>query len=198
MGGWSTSLTWAAQTGTPFSISPNISTAAGGGARATIVRDPYAGGGSPDPSNPGVTCPGQVHNKTNWFNPCALANPLPGETISDATHPVGSVNTDGVPVLFEGPVRDTATAIRLLGGLQDTLYGPGYNRLNMSLFKTFPVWREQSLQFRADAFNLLNHPTLGSPTNSLNNNAGQITGPQFFQNNTPDARFFQLSLKYVF
>ena len=198
IGGWSTSLTWAAQTGTPFSISPNISTAAGGGARATIVRDPYAGGGKPDLSNPGVTCPAQVHNKTNWFNPCALANPLPGETISDSTHPVGSVNSDGVPVLFEGPVRDTATAIRLLGGLQDTLYGPGYNRVNMSLFKTFPVWREQDLQFRADAFNLLNHPTLGGPANSLNNNAGQITGPQFFQNNTPDARFFQLSLKYAF
>ena len=198
IGRWSTSLTWVAQTGTPFSISPNISTAAGGGARATIVRDPYAGGGSPDPSNTGVTCPAQVHNKSNWFNPCALANPLPGETISDATHPVGSVNSDGVPVLFEGPVRDTATAIRLLGGLQDTLYGPGYNRLNMSIFKTFPVWREQNLQFRADAFNLLNHPTLGAPTNSLNNNAGQITGPQFFQNNTPDSRFFQLSLKYAF
>jgi hypothetical protein len=95
-------------------------------------------------------------------------------------------------------VRDTATAIRLLGGLQDTLYGPGYYRVNMSLFKTFPVWREQNLQFRADAFNLLNHPTLGSPTNSLGSNGGQITGPQFFQNNTPDARFFQLSLKYAF
>ena len=198
IGGWSTSLTWAAQTGTPFSISPNISTAAGGGARAYIVRAPYAGGGTPDPTNPDVSCPAQVHNKTNWFNPCSLANPLPGETISDATHPVGSVNSDGVPVLFQGPVRDTATAIRLLGGLQDTLYGPGYNRVNMSLFKTFSVWREENLQFRADAFNLLNHPTLGTPTNSLNNNAGQITGPQFFQNNTPDARFFQLSLKYVF
>ena len=198
IGGWSSSLTWVAQTGTPFSISPNISTAAGGGARAYIVRNPYAGGGSPDPSNPGITCPAQVHNKTNWFNPCALANPLPGETISDATHPVGSINPDGVPILFEGPVRDTATAIRLLGGLQDTLYGPGYNRVNMSLFKTFPVWRDQNLQFRADAFNLLNHPTLGAPTNSLNNNAGQITGSQFFQNNTPDSRFFQLSLKYAF
>jgi hypothetical protein len=32
----------------------------------------------------------------------------------------------------------------------------------------------------------------------LNNNAGQITGPKFFQNNAPDARFFQLSLKYAF
>jgi hypothetical protein len=198
IGNWATSLTWVAQTGTPYSISPNISTAAGGGARAYIVGNPNAGGGTPNSTNPGITCPAKVHTKANWFNPCALANPLPGETISDATHPVGSVNPDGVPVLFQGPVRDTATAIKLLGGLQNTLYGPGYNRVNMSLFKTFPTWREQNLQFRADAFNLLNHPTLGTPTNSLNNNAGQITGPQFFQNNTPDARFFQLSLKYAF
>ena len=198
IGNWSSSLTFVAQTGTPFSVSPNISTAAGGGARGTIVRNPYAGGGNPDPSNSGITCPAQVKTKANYFNPCALANPLPGETISDATHLVGSVNPDGVPVLFQGPVRDTATAIRLLGGLQDTLYGPGYYQVNMSLFKTFPIWREQSLQFRADGFNVLNHPTLGGPNGSLNNNGGQITGPKFFQNNTPDARFFQLSLKYAF
>jgi hypothetical protein len=198
IGNWSTSLTWAAQSGTPYSISPNISTAAGGGARAYVVGNPDAGGGTPNSSNPGITCPAQVHTKANWFNPCALANPLPGETISDATHPVGSLNPDGVPVIFQGPVRDTATAIRLLGGLQNDLYGPGYYQVNMSLFKTFPTWREQNLQFRADGFNVLNHPTLGTPANSLNNNAGQITGPKFFQNNTPDARFFQLSLKYAF
>ncbi len=201
IGGWSSSLTWVAQTGTPFSVSPNISTAAGGGARAYIAGNPDAGGGSPNSSNAGVSCPAQVHTKDNWFNPCALANPLPGETISDATHPVGSVNPDGTPVLFQGPVRDTATALRLLGGLQDTLYGPGYYQVNMSLFKTFPVWHEQYLQFRADGFNVLNHPTWGAPGNGSannNNSGGQITGPKFFQNNTPDARFFQLSLKYAF
>jgi hypothetical protein len=73
----------------------------------------------------------------------------------------------------------------------------------MSLFKSFPTWREQYLQFRADAFNVLNHPTLANPgnngnTGNDNSNGGNITGPKFFQNNTPDARFFQLSLKYAF
>lgn len=198
IGGWSTSLTFAAQSGSPFTPGPNISTAAGGGARGIIVRDPYSGGGSPNPTNPSVTCPAQVRTKANYFNPCAIANPLPGETISDATHPVGSTNPDGVPVLFQGPVRDEATAIRLLGGLQNTLYGPGYYQINMSLFKTFPTWHEQNLQFRADAFNILNHPTLGTPNGTINDNAGNITGPKTFQNNTPDARFFQLSLKYAF
>jgi hypothetical protein len=196
VGGWSASMTWVAQTGTPFGVSPNISTA--GPARAYIFGNPYAGGGAPNATNPNITCPAQVHTKANWFNPCATANPIPGESISDATHPVGSVNPDGVPVVFQGPVRDEPTAIALLGGEQDILYGPGYYRVNMSLFKSFPIWREQYLQFRADGFNVLNHPTLGAPNGSLNNNGGQITGPQFFQNNTPDSRFFQLSLKYAF
>jgi hypothetical protein len=69
----------------------------------------------------------------------------------------------------------------------------------MSLFKNFPVWREQQVIFRADAFNLLNHPTLGYPSvTSDNSNGGQITGPASLGSNTPDARFFQLSVKYVF
>jgi hypothetical protein len=44
----------------------------------------------------------------------------------------------------------------------------------------------------------LNHPTLGTPNTSMNANGGLISGPKFFQNNTPDARFFQLALKYLF
>lgn len=199
IGGWSSSLTYAAQSGTPFTVYPNISTASGGSARAFPVRDPFSGGGVPDPSNPSLTsCPAKVKTKLNYFNPCAFRNPLPGETISDATHPVGSVNPDGVPVLFQGPVTDRATAIALLGSPQNNIYGPGYYQINMSLFKTFSTWREQNIQFRADAFNVLNHPTLGQPNGSPNKTGGLISGPKTFQNNTPDARFFQLSLKYSF
>jgi hypothetical protein len=69
----------------------------------------------------------------------------------------------------------------------------------MSLFKNIKTWREQYFQFRADVFNLFNHPSWGNPSDtSLNPTGGNITGPQSFQNLTPDARFFQLSGKYVF
>jgi hypothetical protein len=88
-----------------------------------------------------------------------------------------------------------------LGGKSYAVYGPGYYGVNMSLFKNFATWREQYLQFRADAFNLLNHPTWANPSSSVANNnssGGQITQPKTFQNNTPDARFFQLALKYAF
>jgi hypothetical protein len=100
---------------------------------------------------------------------------------------------------FASPVIDRATVLALLGGRSNMIYGPGYYSVNMSLFKNFPIWREQFLQFRADAFNVLNHPTLSNPSNTNTSpGAGNITGPKFFQNNTPDARFFQLSLKYAF
>jgi len=177
---WSASLTFTAQTGIPFTVTPNNSTAAGGSARAIVVRDPFAPGGTPDPSNPTITCAPRTRIKTNWYNPCAFANPLAGNLITT-------------------PVTDTATAIEYLGGRSNLIYGPGYNRVNMSLFKNFSTWREQYLQFRADAFNLLNHPSLANPSlTGVNSTGGGITAPKSFQNNTPDARFLQLSLKYAF
>lgn len=180
VGGWSSSLTFAAQTGTPFTVYPNISTAAGGGARAIKIRDPFASGGSPDLTNSSIACATETRTRQHWYNPCAFANPLPGNQITS-------------------PVTDAQTALTYLGGRSNNIYGPGYYGVNMSLFKNFTTFREQYLQFRADAFNLLNHPTLANPSTTNNNtNGGQITGPKFFQNNTPDARFFQLALKYVF
>jgi Carboxypeptidase regulatory-like domain len=194
-GGWSTSLTFAAQTGTPFTVSPDISTAAGGSARAILIRDPFSPGGSPDPSNPGVACATKTKSRENWYNPCAFANPLSGNLIA----PPGVTPGAGNSYIYPSGVSDRATALALLGGRSNTVYGPGYSAVNMSLFKNFTTWREQYLQFRADAFNLLNHPTLGNPSTTNNSTGGgQITGPKFFQNNTPDARFLQLSLKYAF
>jgi hypothetical protein len=194
-GGWSSSLTFAAQSGTPFTVSPDISTAAGGSARAIAVRDPFAPGGTPDPSNPGVACAAKTRTRSNWYNPCAFANPLPGTLIA----PPGVTPGNNNSYQYASPVTDTATAIAFLGGRSNTLYGPGYYGVNTSLFKNFTTWREQYLQFRADGFNLLNHPTWSNPAVTNNStNGGEITGPKFFQNNTPDARFFQLSLKYVF
>jgi hypothetical protein len=189
-GGWRGSLTFTAQSGIPFTVGDsNISTAAGGTARAIKVRNPFAGGGSPDPSNPSVTCPAHVHNKTNWYNPCAFANPLSGNNIPST----GSTLATATYLTGE------ANAIAYLGGRSNVVTGPGYERINMSLFKSFSTWREQSLQFRADVFNLFNHPSWTNPSNTGNSNTGGlITGFWSLQSNTPDARFFQLSAKYIF
>jgi hypothetical protein len=187
-GGWAISFTFVAQTGNPFSVTPNITTApagSGGGAKTFLVRNPFKAGGTPDPSNPSVTCAHSTRNRTNWYNPCAFANPLPGTDIPQT-----------------GPgsqVTGLNNAIAYLGGRSNVVYGPGYNRINISFFKRFTIFREEYLEFRADGFNLLNHPSLNQPSVLTDNsNGGQITAAKTFQANTPDSRLFQLSAKYVF
>jgi len=80
----------------------------------------------------------------------------------------------------------------------------------MSLFKDFHFGETRTLQFRTDIFNLLNTPSYANPNSNasggavkfgINNNSsagGQIILPRFFQNFTPDARFFQLAVKLTF
>jgi hypothetical protein len=191
VGGWSTSLTFVAQTGNPFTVGPggNFVGANGGyGYNAIRVGKPFAGGGTVPAGNvdmSGHTCPATVKNKTNWYNPCAFVDPLSGLNI-----PLSGPGSE---------ITDMNTAISYLGGKSNQIYGPGYEHVNMSAFKNFKTWRTQYFQFRADAFNLLNHPSWGSPSDtSLNPSAGLINTSKFLQNYTPDARFFQLSGKYVF
>jgi hypothetical protein len=47
---------------------------------------------------------------------------------------------------------------------RNTLYGPGLNRVNFSLGKTFAIHESIGLQIRADANNLFNHPSFQLPT----------------------------------
>ena len=181
VGGWSASLDFRAQSGQPFTVGPDISTANGAGARAILLGDPFKGGGTPPASNPfpaGTTCPAQVRTTKNWFNPCAFGNPPAGSTV---TSPVSG-----------------AAALAFLGSPRNQIYNPGYQRIDMSFFKNFHTWREYTVQFRSDIFNLLNHPSWGDPGTSDSPSGGQITGPRSFQNLTPDARFFQFALKFSF
>jgi Carboxypeptidase regulatory-like domain len=178
IGGWSAALTFAAQSGSPISITPNITTAAGGNAFAFKVGDPFKGGGRPNATNPSIACPGKVRNLTNWYNPCAFANPVPGNQIT------GTV---------------TSNAISYLGPPRFQTYGPGYNNTNVSLFKDFRTFKEQRVQFRVDAFNVFNTPAYGTPSAlSDNSSSGFITAARSLGAYTPDARFFQLALKYSF
>ena len=62
----------------------------------------------------------------------------------------------------------------------------------MGLTRTFNVRENQSVEFRAEAFNLPNHLNPENPVTALNNaEFGRITSAQ-------DPRIVQLALKYVF
>src|SRR6185437_3007104 len=126
-GGWAADLVFVAQTGNPFTVSPSNSTANGATTtRAVLLRDPYAAGGSPDPSNAGTQCAAKTRNVTSWFNPCAFGNPLPASDIPNtqtASDPIGQ------------PLTTASEVLPFLGTARNQVYGPGYERINMSLFK---------------------------------------------------------------
>jgi hypothetical protein len=195
-GGWSATLVFQAQTGNPFSLYSDISTANGLDNAPPIAKtDPFAGGGTPA-TNSGLpadyTCPTKVRTPTQWYNPCAFVNPRPGsDIVAPGTTPTGSE--------IVGPVTDPATVKQFAGGPLLSVYGPGYARFNTSIFKNFAIYREQTLQFRADIFNLLNSPFFSVPSYS-NDGAfgGQITSTRQTGAFTPDARFVQFALKYQF
>jgi len=82
-GGWQVSSTWSLTSGIAFSPTmingssgPVSSGAQSGAWYPNQVGNPYKGG--PVAGNPGCAAPATVHNMTNWFNPCAYAQPTPG------------------------------------------------------------------------------------------------------------------------
>lgn len=200
LGGWATNLTYQLQSGNPFSVSgANQINVTGGTQYAVLVRNPYAGGGSPDPSNPSITCPQSVRNKAHWYNPCAFANPLPASLLTPFNKNNSNPTVPAPGYQYPSYITDEATAKLFLGGRSDQIYGPGIQRLDLSVFKQVHTLESEYLELRADCFNVMNTPIYAIPSSTnIGQNGGQITGARQLQVDTPNSRFFQLSAKYVF
>ena len=76
--------------------------------------------------------------------------------------------------------------------------GPKMTNFDMSLFKRFNITERYNLQFRAEAFNILNHPNFGTPNpvtfsgNNYSSSAGVITAT------STTSRQIQFALKLLF
>jgi hypothetical protein len=75
---------------------------------------------------------------------------------------------------------------------RNILEGPGFQNLNVSLVKNTHFTETVKLQFRAEAFNLFNHPNFNLPDNFLGSPTfGRITSAR-------DPRHIQFGLKLLF
>jgi len=104
---------------------------------------------------------------------------------------------------FEGPIGFQI-------GPRNELSGPRYFNADAGLAKTFPITAERvNLKFRADAFNVLNHPNFQVPSNNSYNGLDEsdITNATFGQisytvvptgNLNNGARVLELSLRLEF
>jgi hypothetical protein len=126
---------------------------------------------------------GGLHNVNQWLNPAAFATPPVATTIGQSDY---------------SP----------LGGGPSQFRGPGFHRLDFSLFKQFALTERFRLEFRSEFFNLTNHPNFSNPgfggngvvaapgsLDYTNSNFGKITSTRDGQN---DQREIQFALKLYF
>jgi hypothetical protein len=120
----------------------------------------------------------------HWFDPTAFSTP------------------SGCPA---APTVCTAQNVGVGNTGRNAFRGPGYIQDNISVFKSFNIYRETSLQTRFDALQLSNTPQFGQPTS--NNcctaaNFGQVTSTlgsgQGAVNSIGGGRTLQASVKFMF
>ncbi len=121
-----------------------------------------------------------------------------------------NVQAYAVPSNFNGVPGDPST----LGNVgRNSLRGPGFFQWDFSGMKNFRLTEKSQFQFRADLFNILNHPNFGNPGVgicnsysvfgcSTNETFGEVSGTIADQDNTlvgtGTARQIQLSMKIMF
>jgi len=77
---------------------------------------------------------------------------------------------------------------------RNTVRGPGAVSVDFSAFKEFQPREHMTLQFRAETFNILNHPNLGMPNNVFGTSAFGVIG----STGNYLARNIQFALKLLF
>jgi hypothetical protein len=77
---------------------------------------------------------------------------------------------------------------------------PGCQNWNMGLFKRFPINERYGLQFRAEAFNVWNHPNWGGSSGAGNGNVNMNPTSSLFGKVTSKGseRNLQVSLRFYF
>jgi hypothetical protein len=99
------------------------------------------------------------------------------------------------PTAFALPVQtDTSTPLQLLGNAPRTLCcGPGISNFDFSVQKVTPIGETKRLEFRAEFFNIFNHPQFLNPDGNISDGAdfGRVKRAR-------DPRNIQFALKFAF
>ena len=147
LGGWSFNWIAVLQGGQPINMGCPTGTTSGTGCNVLRVAGQSQQLGIQNKAiaaNGGVKRPFWFNNAAAFNQPCQLgpSGPITGS-------PAGCV-----------PLQAEA-ALGSSGGGQT--WGPGFHRLDYSLFKAIKINERFSAQFRAEFFNILNHPNFNAP-----------------------------------
>jgi hypothetical protein len=186
LGGWSVSWGAVLQGGQPITLSCPSNTGNGTGCYDIVVpgQDPKRGMHIDSNGQPSF-----LGNPAAFTQPCVWRSTGP--------------DTSSVPGCI--PING---GLGLLGGSPTQIAGPPFKRLDFSTFKDFKFGERFSLQFRAEIFNILNHPNFSAPNFGGNgvvsvSGSGNFTSSNFGEvGSTRDApydpRQIQFALKLRF
>jgi outer membrane receptor protein involved in Fe transport len=151
LSGWETAAIVSLQSGFPFTpvIQANRSRSGSAGGATVVDRPNLAPGRTFDTITSGTSTGCQLSNGTS----IAAGTPL------------------GTPSLYFDPCAFVLPAAGTLGNMgRDSLVGPAFANVDFSVIKATPLrFREgASLEFRAEIFNILNHPNFIAPQFSGN------------------------------
>jgi hypothetical protein len=182
VGGWKTTAIFQVQTGTPIALAGDFR-----------VGDPFGAGGTPNSvTQPNQECATATKTIAHWFNPCAFSQ-APTAYATVAEYDAAVAAGGNAVLLSQAGTLPYGQRGRL------TVGGPGFNRLDMSLFKSFKLpFHEAAFELRADAINVMNTPSFSDPNNGITGgSAGSITSTRF-SGLLPDARVIQVAGRLTF
>jgi hypothetical protein len=209
LGGWAINWLLTLQGGQPMSF--NCPTSTTSGTTCTTMRVPGAnpqlgikrktiGSGAN-----AVTYPVWIGNPAAFTQPCELGE-MAGDTVGTPGTTTPIPGTPSVPAGLTScvPLNNAAA----LGSKPGNLTGPGFHRLDFSTFKGFQLSNRFSMQFRAEFFNITNHPNFNAPGFGGNGvvsvgGSNNYTDPHFgaigyTRDNPNDPRQIQFALKLFY
>jgi hypothetical protein len=165
LGGWSISGATQFQTGSPCGIGTN---------------NDFAGVSSTDLGSFGCGSEGQF-----W-----VLNGAP-TIVGGFAGPTGNANS--LKYFTANVTPPTAGTFNLQPGVRDSVYQPGFQDWNLSLFKRFAINERNGFEFRCEAYDFPNHPNWSTPNlNPTSSQFGEVNAK------TTLVRTLQLSLRYAF
>ncbi len=147
-----------------------------------------------------------IHGGVQYLNTKCFALPQATPAIAAQCGAFGALTPS--PANPAGSPGIVGTCANLLGNAgRNSLYGPGLTTVDFSIFKNTHVPRISEafrVQFRAEFFNILNHPNLAAPNflndanNSIFDSSGNPIGNAGVIGSTStSSRQIQLGLKFI-
>lgn len=182
VGGWEVSGIYAVNTGLPLNatMSASASTPINYGGLTSTYNGATNGGVPTDAAGLGILGPSLAS-----LRPSVVLNPSNG---------YGQVNLKTRLHWFNQTafVAPAISSFQVGNEQRNPMVGPGFNKLDVGIFRTFNIYRGTTFTLRGEGFNVLNHTNWGSVgTSATSSTFGQVTA-------TRDPRILQVAGKINF